>query len=79
MSAVAGYDYEDATQTLYFGSQDSIMCINVTIIEDDLIESTENFTISLSVSADVNYTFIGPTEATVVILDFNGMLITVTR
>ncbi|XP_064388044.1 uncharacterized protein LOC135336225 isoform X3 [Halichondria panicea] len=73
VNAVAGYDYEDATQTLYFGSQDSIMCINVTIIEDDLIESTENFTISLSVSADVNYTFIGPTEATVVILDFNGI------
>ncbi len=79
-SAVAGYDYENATQTLNFGSEDSMMCINVTVIDDDKVEGNETFTISLSVNTtDVSYTFVGPMQATVIIVDNDGTFTMVTN
>ncbi len=73
-SAVAGYDYVNGTQTLYFGSQDSTMCVNIFVNDDNFIEANETFMLSLSVSADVNYTFIGPMGVTVIIMDDDGTL-----
>ncbi len=58
---------------LYFGPTDFLLCFNLIIFADGLSEGNETFNLSLSFSADVNYTYVGPTEATLVIMDAPGM------
>ncbi len=78
MFAVAGYDYVNLTgTTLYFGSDDYLRCFNITTLDDNLLEGNETFQLSLTVTADVEYTFVGPSEVTLHIIDNDGTCVCV--
>lgn len=40
-------DFRDVSQTITFNTGDTIMCVNVTILGDDIIEGEERFPLSL--------------------------------
>ena len=60
----AGDDYSPVNSTIIFvPDQEAVHCLNISITDDDILESTESFTLSLSVTN-------GTSEyATVYILD----------
>ena len=57
-------------EVLIFTSSDDI-CVNVTILDNDVVEDSETFGISVS-SSDPNVTLGTTPSATVVILDNDG-------
>lgn len=66
---VAGLDYNIGGTTLYFGPSDYQLCFTLTFLDDGLVEGNETFHLFLdSVDTSVNYSYIGLTEATIVIL-----------
>ena len=65
-------DYTAVDQELTFTAADmvgSAMCINVTIIDDTVLEGDESFTLSLSSADPVLF---GTNQASVVIIDNDG-------
>lgn len=71
-SATAGVDYEAITTNLTFAENsvdNTMQCINVTTIDDTLVEGNEFFTAMLSfVSSGVDV-MLGGVESTVTIVD----------
>ena len=70
--AAPNVDYVDLNGTvLTFGLGDDIACFSITVINDNIIEDEYNefFTISLSIQAADNFTFIGAQMATFRIVD----------
>ncbi len=69
----AGYDYVNLNgTTLYFGREDYVKCFNITTLDDGVIEGNETFSLTFSIYPDVNYTFIGPEQAILHIIDNDG-------
>ena len=70
-----GADYISVTTTLTFSTQQPRQCINVTIIDDVQVETTENFFANLTfvpmsvTTIDPNQITIAPVQATVSIMD----------
>ena len=53
VAALPGKDYQSIQrQTLTFGPSVSILCTPVFVLDDDLLESTENITLSLTPSLE---------------------------
>ena len=65
-TATAGTDYEAATGTLTFSALETQQTIRVPIIDDDLDEAAETFTVALSNASNAT---VGDGEATSVIVD----------
>ena len=74
-TALAGTDYEETTGTLTFSAETTAQTIRVPIIDDDLDEATETFTIVLSNSSNVT---VEDGEATGVITDNDLPVVSVT-
>ena len=66
-----GLDYGPITcNPLVFSGTDSLECCNIPINDDNLVETTESFTVSLSTTASASdATLINPVQATVSITD----------
>ena len=72
-SAVAGSDYEMTTMNLTFpiSSMDTdTECLNITIMEDTLVEGEETFTVTLTTGLGVTT---GTDVTTVTIMDNEGI------
>ena len=74
-TALAGTDYEETTGTLTFSAETTAQTIRVPIIDDDLDEATETFTIALSNPSNAT---IEDGEATSVITDNDLPVVSVT-
>ena len=74
-TALAGTDYEETTGTLTFSAETMAQTIRVPIIDDDLDEATETFTIVLSNSSNAT---VEDGEATGVITDNDLPVVSVT-
>ena len=74
-TATAGTDYEETTGTLTFSAETTAQTIRVPIIDDDLDEATETFTIVLSNSSNAT---VEDGEATGVITDNDLPVVSVT-
>ena len=74
-TALAGTDYEETTGTLTFSAETTAQTIRVPIIDDDLDEATETFTIALSNPSNAT---IEDGEATSVIADNDLPVVSVT-
>ena len=74
-TALAGTDYEETTGTLTFSAETTAQTIRVPIIDDDLDEATETFTIVLSNSSNAT---VEDGEATGVITDNDLPVVSVT-
>ena len=51
-SAAPGMDYEVVTQELMFGPGNTVVCTNIRVFDDGVLESTETFNVSLSKTAE---------------------------
>lgn len=45
--AESGIDYETYNETIYFGSCDTKKCVNINIIDDQIVEKHEYFEVKL--------------------------------
>ena len=70
-SAVAGNDYDSSSGTVTFGPGETQKTITITLINDGLIENTEDFTVSLSGFSNAS-PGTGATTARVNIVDDDG-------
>ena len=66
----AGADYNPQPQTVTFGATASQACVNISIVDDTIVESTESFRVIFSVPSDINMAT--PSMSTVTILDDDG-------
>ncbi|XP_064383718.1 adhesion G-protein coupled receptor V1-like isoform X2 [Halichondria panicea] len=66
-TALSGSDYTGVTEVLIFSSSDVRQCVNIAIASDNLVESSETFTVELSSTSDA-ITF-GVSMGTVTIID----------
>ncbi len=74
-SAVAGEDYSEVIRTLTFSADTQTVTLAVTILDDELVEGSENFIVELSsMSSDV---VVSAPRATVMIQDSDSGEITV--
>ncbi len=64
-------DYESVMAQLLFGPGQVKQCVNITILEDDILEGPEDFQTNLSTSVD--RVTLDPEMATVNIEDDDGM------
>ena len=72
-------DYENI-QNLSFIACEEIACTTISIVDDDIVEMNESFTISLGRTSDLNKRIsLSPDSKLVTILDDDGMLTTVGR
>ena len=72
---VAPADYQAVTRTITFSSTVSIISISVTIIDDSILESTENFLVYLADPQNQTGVSIMPGTANVNIMDNDSKLI----
>ena len=73
LSSPAPGDYDAAVEILIFSASVNRICINVSSVQDDILEEDEDFTLTLTTtdgSVDLN-----PDEATVTIIDDDRTLI----
>ena len=49
-TAVSGEDYNAYNGTIYFGSCDTRKCVNITIIDDLIVENVECFQVMLNMN-----------------------------
>ena len=70
-----GEDYTGlVTSRLRFGRCETRQCVNIQIINDERLEDTESFNVSLEVGRGVNSRFIlDPQEVSMYITDADGM------
>lgn len=69
-----GADYENI-QNLSFIDCEEITCTTISIVDDDIVETNESFTISLGRTSDLNKRInLSPDSKQVTILDDDGML-----
>ena len=68
--AATAEDFQLVDKVLRFQSRESL-CVNVTILDDDVVEDSEIFGISVS-SSDPNVTLGAIPRATIVIFDNDG-------
>ena len=68
VSADAGSDYVDSDTLHMFAACEIERCVNVGIINDDMIEDTEVLNISLGIPSDIRIT-VNPPEGKIYILD----------
>lgn len=64
-------DFNQITTTLTFSSSQSRDCVNIGIIDEDIVEFNEVFTVSLS-EDNVQIRLVAPIQATVTIQDTDG-------
>lgn len=57
LSITAGEDYVAVDEVVVFGPDDTQLCVNVTILEDEAVESVESFSITAR-TADPDITFL---------------------
>lgn len=81
ITATGASDYADISMSVLFpaGVFFEIMCVNVTILEDSLVEGEESFTLVLNSSdsaVDLSNTFIS-TELFITIRDNDGTVLTI--
>ena len=70
-------DYE-IIQNLSFIACEEIACTTISIVDDDIVEMNESFTLSLGRTSDLNKRIsLSPDSKQVTILDDDGMLTTV--
>ena len=65
-------DFDSARSTVMFGPTDTIKTLNISIVDDSIVESQENFTLMIQLSratARLGVERGSPSEATVVITD----------
>ena len=67
----APLDYTAVTNELTFNSERSRECVSIRLVNDSLLEPTENFEISLT--SDEEQVILNPERAVVSILDTDGM------
>ncbi|MEY2508152.1 MAG: hypothetical protein QOH01_2481 [Verrucomicrobiota bacterium] len=65
-SATAGFDYTAASGTVVFGPGETLKTISVTVLDDNLIENSENFFVTLTGATNASIT---GSPATVTIAD----------
>ena len=65
-------DYSSGIFPVTFDSMTSTQCISITLVDDNLVEDTETFTVSLS-SSDPAVQLGTPSTAFVSILDTSGV------
>ena len=68
-------DYQTVTRTITFSSSVSNVSVQVTIVDDSILESTENFLLNLADPQRQTGVSIMPSTANVTILDNDGKLI----
>ncbi len=68
---VEAKDYETVMAQLLFSPGQDKQCVNITILEDDILEGAEDFRTTLSTSVD--RVTLDPEMATVNIADDDGM------
>ena len=67
-------DYFFTEQVLVFTSTDTVFNVMITLIDDNIYESPEDFVVELEmVDVETNGTLIDPARATVTITDDDGM------
>ena len=66
-------DYRTDTRTVTFSSTVSKVSVSITIYNDNVLESTENFFGNLTSSRNQTGVFIMPNTANVYIMDNDGM------
>lgn len=70
LHCVGDDDYDVVNEVFIFSPEgDPIQCLNISIIDDELVENTEIFTLLFTVSADYNARVLSDKPATVTILD----------
>ena len=73
---VAPLDYLSISEVLTFSSSSTTQIVNVSIVNDQLLEVDEVFTVYLSLvwdsPADLGYVQLGPTSASITIIDDDG-------
>lgn len=62
-------DYSTVSGSLTFTASDSMMCVNVTIIDDPTVEGNQSFSLSLQSDANEPVIFTPTQQATVIIID----------
>ena len=72
---VAPADYQAVARTITFSSTVSNVSVSVTIIDDGILESTENFLVNLTDPQSLTGVSIMPSTANVNIMDNDGKLI----
>ena len=72
---VAPADYQAVARTITFSSTVSTVSVTVTIIDDGILESTENFLVYLADPQSLTGVSIMPSIANVNIMDNDGKLI----
>ena len=72
---VAPADYQAEARTITFSSTVSTVSISVTIFDDSILESTENFLVNLADPQSQTGVSIMPSTANVNIIDNDGKLI----
>ena len=68
---LAGMDFQPLAIELTFSALDRILCANITILDDEILENNETFTVQLS-SNDPDAIVAVP-QSTVTIIDDDGM------
>ena len=68
----ASADYMPVSVNLTFTADDSMMCVNLTILDDTIVEGNQSFSVSLQSEANQPVIFTPHQEAIVVILDDDG-------
>ena len=71
---VAPLDYLSISEVLTFSSSSTTQTVNVSIVDDQLLEGNEVFLVSLALKnqTDVHYVQLGPTSASITIIDDDG-------
>ena len=75
-TATAGTDYETQIVDLLFSPGDSLENLDIGIINDQVIEGTETFQVSIT-SSDPEVRIVDPQSITVTIIDTDGTLDTI--
>ena len=68
---IGGYDYIGTLYNVTIPSQTTHVLLNVSIIDDDMLEDTENFTVTI-MSSQPSITVNTPDQTTIIIVDDDG-------
>ena len=73
LSLAAGSDYNSTIQPLEFQTNETYLTLRIPLVDDDILENTERFTVILTVAVDDINVALGPRNVTsVTILDNDG-------
>ena len=67
-------DYQLSSTILAFGACDTRLCVEIPIVDDEVVEWTESFTVTLERRSDLNSRItLDPVDGVVEIIDSDGV------